>query len=294
MSANAERVIKPRTFISTKPGLRRRVCVARSSLRLPRAAVKRPCFRRGFVSGAQRRLQITSNGNHAQRGRFIIATIRGSKLLQGRDGVIVGSHSGSSGAPRAVHGVFRVRNLVGGPRFDPGASRSRTVVMSCPPVSPRLLKCPLVLDCCLLRVLPGPPRSSWFRDSVPRLCPGDGPRTGQKPTPFRGNELRLAGADPSGDTDNTDGSRYSVEMSDCAQRWRRWCSRSQSVAVNHTLSSRKDDTARPYRPHSSTRSWRPEPYPAPFKPPAARRPWQARSTHPRTTGHRRGSRISPL
>ena len=69
---------------------------------------------------------------------------------------------------------------------------------------------------------------------------------------------------------------------------------SQSVAVNHTLSSRKGDTALPYRPHSFTRSWRPEPYPAPFKPPAARRPWQARSTHPRTTGHRRGSRISPL
>src|SRR2546423_4653189 len=59
--------------------------------------------------------------------------------------------------------------MVGGPGFEPGASRSRTVVMSCPPVSSRLLKCPLVLDCCLLRVLPGPPRSSWFRDSVPRL-----------------------------------------------------------------------------------------------------------------------------
>src|SRR5438552_12651182 len=114
MSANAERVIKPRTFISPKPGLRRRVCVARSSLRLPRAAVKRPRFRRGLVSGAQRRLQITWNGNHAQPGRFIFATIRGSRLLQGCDGVIVGSHSGSSGAPRAVHGVLRVRNLVGG------------------------------------------------------------------------------------------------------------------------------------------------------------------------------------
>src|SRR5205823_8409953 len=114
MSAKAERVIKPRTFIPPKPGLRRRVCVARSSLRLPRAAVKRPRFRRGLVSGAQRRLQITSKGNHVQPGRFIFATIRGSRLLQGRDGVIVGSHSGSSGAPRAVHGVFRVRNLVGG------------------------------------------------------------------------------------------------------------------------------------------------------------------------------------
>src|SRR5438445_6952844 len=128
MSAKAERVIKPHTFISPKPGLRRRVCVARSSLRLPRAAVKRPCFRRGFVSGAQRRLQITSNGNHAQPGRFIFATIRGSRLLQGRDGVIVGSHSGSSGAPRAVHGVLRVRNLVGGgPGFETGDSRSRTM-----------------------------------------------------------------------------------------------------------------------------------------------------------------------
>src|SRR5437660_7200679 len=125
MSANAERVIKPRTFISPKPGLRRRVCVARSSLRLPRAAVKRPRFRRGLVSRAQRRLQITSNGNHAQPGRFIFATIRGSRLLQGCDGVIVGSHSGSSGAPRAVQGVLRVRNLVGGPGFEPGASRSR-------------------------------------------------------------------------------------------------------------------------------------------------------------------------
>src|SRR5438132_8800300 len=31
-----------------------------------------------------------------------------------------------------------------------------------------------------------------------------------------------------------------------------------------------------------------------FKPPAGRRPWQARSTHPRTTGHRHGSHISPL
>src|SRR5438552_10160717 len=104
MSANAERVIKPRTFISPKPGLRRRVCVARSSLRLPRAAVKRPRFRRGLVSGAQRRLQITSNGNHAQPGRFIFATIRGSRLLQGRDGVNVGSHSGRC-ATRRPRGV---------------------------------------------------------------------------------------------------------------------------------------------------------------------------------------------
>ena len=65
--------------------------------------------------------------------------------------------------------------LVWGPGFEPGASRSRTVSVPCPRVSRRLRRGPLVLDCCLLRVLPGPPRSSWFRDSVPRLCPGKGP-----------------------------------------------------------------------------------------------------------------------
>src|SRR5207302_6985849 len=110
-----------------------------------------------------------SNGNHAQPGRFIFATIRGSRLLQGCDGVIVGSHSGSSGAPRAVQGVLRVRNLVGGPGFEPGASRSRTLRMSCPPVSRRFLQCPPALDSTRRRVLGYPPVSSWFPECVTHL-----------------------------------------------------------------------------------------------------------------------------
>src|SRR5947209_6417512 len=256
MSANAERVINPRTFISTKPGLRRRVCVARSSLRLPRAAVKRPCFRRGFVSGAQRRLQITSNGNHAQRGRFIIATIRGSKLLQGRDGVIVGSHSGSSGAPRAVHGVFRVRNLVGGPRFDPGASRSRTVVMSCPPVTrgSSSVRSYLIAVCFVsFRVLLDPPGSGI-------LCPGCAPAVPRrwstdrsKADPFPWQRTKTRWCRPQ--------RRYGQHGRESVQRGdvglcpasEEVVFASQSVAVNHTLSSRKGDTALPYRPHSFTR-----------------------------------------
>jgi hypothetical protein len=36
--------------------------------------------------------------------------------------------------------------LVGGPGFEPGAPRSRTLCTSCPPVSPRFLQCPPVLN----------------------------------------------------------------------------------------------------------------------------------------------------
>src|SRR5439155_4437311 len=60
-------------------------------------------------------------------------------------------------------------DLVGGPGFEPGASRSRTGLMSCPSVSQRLLPCPAVLDWRLGRDLACPPVSSWFRNCVTRL-----------------------------------------------------------------------------------------------------------------------------
>src|SRR5712691_1420956 len=63
-------------------------------------------------------------------------------------------------------------NLVGGPGFEPGASRSRTVLVMCPLVSRRLRRCPPELKLPLLGVRPCPPRAAWCRESVPRLCPG--------------------------------------------------------------------------------------------------------------------------
>ncbi len=62
--------------------------------------------------------------------------------------------------------------LVGGPGFEPGASRSRTVSIACPLVSRRLPRCPPELELPLLGVRPCPPRAAWFRESVPRLCAG--------------------------------------------------------------------------------------------------------------------------
>jgi hypothetical protein len=64
------------------------------------------------------------------------------------------------------------QKLVGGPGFEPGASRSRTVVVACPLLSRRLPRCPPELKLPHLRVRPCPPRATWFRESVPRLCPG--------------------------------------------------------------------------------------------------------------------------
>src|SRR6202022_2444302 len=52
---------------------------------------------------------------------------------------------------------LRDQSLVGGPGFDPGASRSRTVLVACPRVSRRLRRCPSELK------LPRP--------SCPFLCP---------------------------------------------------------------------------------------------------------------------------
>ena len=37
-------------------------------------------------------------------------------------------------------------DLVGGPGFEPGASRSRTGAVACASVAPRVLQCPPVLD----------------------------------------------------------------------------------------------------------------------------------------------------
>src|SRR5439155_17472722 len=62
--------------------------------------------------------------------------------------------------------------LVGGPGFEPGVSRPRTVLVACPPVSRRLPTCPPELKLPLLNVRLCPPRAAWCRESVPRLCPG--------------------------------------------------------------------------------------------------------------------------
>src|SRR5438094_4737008 len=59
--------------------------------------------------------------------------------------------------------------LVGGPGFEPGASRSRTLRRSCPPVSRRLLLCPPVLSFVRRRVLACPSVSFWFRECVTNL-----------------------------------------------------------------------------------------------------------------------------
>jgi len=56
--------------------------------------------------------------------------------------------------------------LVGGPGFGPGASRSRAGRMSCPLVSRRFLQRPPVLDVDRRRVLACPPVSFWFRECV--------------------------------------------------------------------------------------------------------------------------------
>src|SRR2546426_977345 len=162
MSANAERVIKPRTFISPKPGLRRRVCVARSSLRLPRAAVKRPRFRRGLVSGAQRRLQITSNGNHAQPVHFIFATIRGSRLFRGA----TESPSGATAAVPVRHapstGCFEFEIWSGARDLNPGPhgpEPAQRCVLPYPGGSLRVLLYSIAELVVSSRVLPCPPAS---------------------------------------------------------------------------------------------------------------------------------------
>ncbi len=47
--------------------------------------------------------------------------------------------------------------LVGGPGFEPGASRSRTVLVACPPVSRRLPRCPPeVVSRVVVVQIPGP------------------------------------------------------------------------------------------------------------------------------------------
>jgi hypothetical protein len=50
-------------------------------------------------------------------------------------------------------GLIRTQKLVGGPGFDPGASRSRTGPMACPLVSCGVRAVPPVLELDLLRVL---------------------------------------------------------------------------------------------------------------------------------------------
>ncbi len=78
----------------------------------------------------------------------------------------------NSGRVQAQEHKSEFRTLVGGPGFEPGASRSRTVLVACPPVSRRLPRCPPELKLQLLGVRPCPPRAAWCRESVPRLCPG--------------------------------------------------------------------------------------------------------------------------
>ena len=52
------------------------------------------------------------------------------------------------------------RTLVGGPGFEPGASRSRTVLVACPPVSRRLPRCPPELKLPRRGVRACPPRAA--------------------------------------------------------------------------------------------------------------------------------------
>ena len=59
--------------------------------------------------------------------------------------------------------------LVGGPGFEPGASPSRTLRTSCPPVSRRFLPCPPVRDPVRLRVPWCPSVPFWFRKGVTQL-----------------------------------------------------------------------------------------------------------------------------
>src|SRR6266704_1618237 len=59
-----------------------------------------------------------------------------------------------------VGGDFEFKRLVGGPGFEPGASRSRTGTTVRPSVSRRFLACPPVLNRRARRVLSSPPVSS--------------------------------------------------------------------------------------------------------------------------------------
>jgi len=76
------------------------------------------------------------------------------------------------GSGRRPKSLVLNTKMVGGPGFEPGASRSRTVLVACPPVSRRLPRCPPELKLPLLGVRLCPPRAAWCRESVPRLCPG--------------------------------------------------------------------------------------------------------------------------
>ena len=69
--------------------------------------------------------------------------------------------------------MIRPQVLVGGRGFEPRASRSRTVSVTCPRVSRRVRRCPPELKVPRLGVRACPPRSAWCRESVPRLCPGE-------------------------------------------------------------------------------------------------------------------------
>src|SRR5207245_8954585 len=96
-------------------------------------------------------------------------------------------------------------------------------------------------------------RRAWCRESVPRRCRGDGPHTDQKPTPFPWERTTARWCRPRGDTENTDGVGAAWRCRTLPSVGRggvRGATRSLSITP---LSSRKDDTARPYRPHSSLR-----------------------------------------
>ena len=74
-------------------------------------------------------------------------------------------------------GVLNSKTLVGGPGFEPGASRSRTLHRSCPRVSRRFLQCPSVLNfeaVVSLCVLPCPPGPRMRDTSVTRFGATDG------------------------------------------------------------------------------------------------------------------------
>src|ERR1700694_2313083 len=79
--------------------------------------------------------------------------------------------------PRLWPGALRRRQkspilntkLVGGPGFEPGASRSRTVSVPCPPVSDRLPRRPREYEIDQAGVLWCPPRAVRCRECVIRL-----------------------------------------------------------------------------------------------------------------------------
>ena len=58
-----------------------------------------------------------------------------SLLQQSRDATPPVPPRAKIAGPGVVRAEFRVQKLVGGPGFEPGASRSRTLRMSCPRVS---------------------------------------------------------------------------------------------------------------------------------------------------------------